>query len=407
MAAPSGVSTLPAQNNPKGSPMRKLWLIGGGVAIIVAATAIAVVSRARSIDAGDKKPEVTLEFAPSEVVRPLLASMPQRIEFSGALVAPRTVVVRAKSAGTLLSLTVAEGSRVRAGQTLGTIDLSDLRSRAAERAAGVDSANARVVEAERAYRSNEDLANQRFISANALESSRATLEAARAQLKSAQAQLATSALGIREAALSAPISGVVGKRSVLPGEKVSAEQELLTVVDLSALELGGVVGTHQIASLKPGQKVEVRVEGASAAAEGRIDRIAPMAEAGTRGIRVVVLLANPDEVFRAGQYASATAMLADAAPRLTVPAGAVGQASGQDFVWALEQGALVRRIVVTGRRDTLNGRVEVTQGLSADAQVLAARFDALKEGAPARIVARGAGSGTPAASASAASAKAS
>ena len=39
------------------------------------------------------------------------------------------------------------------------------------------------------------------------------------------------------------------------------------------------------------------------------------------------------------------------AERLTVPAGAVGQASGQDFVWTIEKGALVRRIVVTGRRD--------------------------------------------------------
>ena len=388
--------------------MRKHWLIGGGLAIIVAATAIAVVSRAKSGDAsGDKKPEVTLEFTPTEVARPLLLAMPERIEFSGALTAPRTAVVRAKAAGTLLSLAVAEGSRVRAGQPLGTIDLSDLRSRASERAAGVDSAKARVNEAERAHRSNEDLANQRFISANALESSRATLEAARAQLKSAQAQLATSALGIREAALTAPIGGVVGKRSVLPGEKVSAEQELLTVVDLSALELTGVIGTHQVSMLEPGQKLAVRVEGAAAPVEGRIDRIAPMAETGTRGIRVVVLLANPDEVFRAGQYASAVVTLDDAAPRLTVPSGAVGQASGQDFVWTVEKGTLVRRIVITGRRDTLNGRVEVTQGLNAETQVLSARFDTLKEGASARIVAKGAGSGMPAASASAAPSKAS
>jgi membrane fusion protein, multidrug efflux system len=288
-------------------------------------------------------------------------------------------------AGTLLSLDVAEGSRVKAGQPLGTIDLSDLHSRAAERAAGVDSAKARVAEAERLHASNIDLANQRFISTNALESSRATLEAARAQLKSAQAQWATSTLGIREAALAAPINGVVGKRSVVPGEKVSAEQELLTVVDLRELELTGVVGTHQVSRLLPGQKLNVRVEGAALPVEGRIDRIAPMAEAGTRGIRVVVLLANPNELFRAGQYASAVVLLDDSAQRLTLPVTALGQASGQDFVWTLEKGALVRRIVVTGRRDDTLGHVEITKGLDADAQVLAARFDTLKEGAQARI----------------------
>lgn len=388
--------------------MRKPWLVGGGVAIIVVAIAVGVSLRAKSKDDGkDKKPEVALEFTPAEVTRPLRVSMPERIEFSGPLMAPRTAVVRAKASGTLLSLSVAEGSRVKAGQSLGTIDLSDLQSRAAERAAGVDSARARLVEAERLHKSNEDLANQKFISANALESSRATLEAMRAQLKSAQAQLGTAALGIREAALVAPISGVIGRRNVVPGEKVSAEQELMTVVDLKELELAGVVGTHQVSQLQPGQKLEVRVEGSEKPVEGRIDRIAPMAEAGTRGIRVVVLLQNPEEVFRAGQYASALVTLDDPSQRLTIPAAAVGQASGQDFVWTLENGALVRRLVITGRRDAVNGRVEVTKGLTADNQVVAARFDTLKEGAPARVVAKGAGSGMPAASASAASAKAS
>jgi len=391
--------------------MRKRWLVGGGVAIIVVASVLMVVTRAKSTGPADdkdkdKKPDVTLEFTPAEVVRPTLAAMPDRVEFSGPLMAPRTAVVRAKAAGTLLSLTVAEGSRVKAGQALGTIDLSDLQSRAAERAAGVDSAQARVAEAERLHISNTDLANQKFISTNALESSRATLEAARAQLKSAQAQWATSTLGIREAALVAPISGVVGKRNVVPGEKVSAEQELMTVVDLKELELAGVVGTHQVSMLKPGQKLSVRVEGASTPVEGRIDRIAPSAEAGTRGIRVVVLLPNASEVFRAGQYASGVVLLDDASQRLTLPVAAVGQASGQDFVWTLEKGALVRRIVITGRRDLVNGRVEVTQGLGAEAQVLAARFDTLKEGAAAKIVAKS-GSGAPAASASSASAKAS
>ena len=389
--------------------MRKQWLMGGGIAIIVVPIAVGVALRAKSRsdvkDAG--KPDVTLEFTPTEVARPLLAAMPERIEFSGPLMAPRTAVVRAKASGTLLSLSVAEGSRVKAGQSLGTIDLSDLQSRAAERSASVDSARARMVEAERIHKSNEDLANQRFISANALESSRATLDATRAQLKSAQAQLGTAALGIREAALVSPIAGVIGRRNVVPGEKVSAEQELMTVVDLRELELAGVVGTHQVSMLRAGQKLAVRVEGAAEPVEGRIDRIAPMAEAGTRGIRVVVLLPNPQEVFRAGQYASALVSLDDSSQRLTIPAASVGQASGQDFVWTVEKGALARRLVITGRRDLANGRVEVTKGLTADTQVVAARFDTLKEGAPAKIVAKGAGSGMPAASASAASSKAS
>lgn len=371
--------------------MRKLWLVGGVAVVITAVGASVLVSRAKSSEMAEKDKKaavVALEFTRAEVVRPLLAAMPERIEFSGALMAPRTAIVRAKAAGTLLDLKVAEGSRVTAGQSLGTIDLADLQSRAAERSAGVEQAQAKLLEAERSYKANEGLAKQQFISATALDASRATLDSARAQLKSAQAQLDTTRLGIREAALTSPISGVVGKRNVVPGEKVSAEQELMTVVDLRQLELAGVVGTHQVSLLKPGQKVSVRVEGQPVPVAGRIDRIAPMAEAGTRGIRVVVVMDNPQEVFRAGQFASADVVLYDASERLTLPIAAVGQESGQDFVWTLEHDALVRRIVITGRRDAAANRVEVSKGLMADAQVLAARFEGLKEGAAAKVVAQ-------------------
>jgi RND family efflux transporter MFP subunit len=370
--------------------MRKLWLVGGVAVVIAAGIAFGVVSRAKSgASAEDKKPaEVALEFTNAEVAHPKLLALPERIEFSGSLMAPRTAIVRAKASGTLLDLKVAEGSRVTAGQSLGSIDLADLQSRAAERSAMVDQAQAKLTEAERSYQANEDLARQHFISSTALDTSRATLDSARAQLRSAQAQLDTSRVSIRDAALVSPLTGVIGKRSVVPGEKVSAEQELMTVVDLRSLELAGVVGTHQVSLLRPGQPVAVKVEGQSEPVQGRIDRIAPMAEPGTRGIRVVVVLDNPKEIYRAGQYASAEVVLDDQTQRLTLPSTAVGQESGQDFVWTVEKGALVRRIVITGRRDPATNRVEVAKGLSGDMVVLAARFENLKEGAAAKVVAQ-------------------
>ena len=372
--------------------MRKLWLIGGIAVVVAAGVAFGVVSRAKSsamASEKNKKPDVVaLEFTGSEVVKPMLTTLPERVEFSGALMAPRTAIVRAKAPGTLLDLKVAEGSRVVAGQSLGTIDLADLQSRSLERSAMVDAAQAKLIEAERTFKANENLAAQHFISGTALDQSRATLDSARAQLRSAQAQFDTSRLSIREAALNAPIGGVIGKRSVVPGEKVSAEQELLTVVDLRQLELAGVVGTHQVSLLKPGQPVDVYVEGQTEPVRGRIDRIAPSAEPGTRGIRVVVVLDNPSEVFRAGQYARADVLLDDTTQRLTLPGSAVGQESGQDFVWALEKGALVRRLVITGRRDAATNRVEVSKGLTPDMQILASRFENLKEGAPAKVVAQ-------------------
>jgi membrane fusion protein (multidrug efflux system) len=382
--------------------MNKRWWLGGGVALaLVAAAGVGMVTgvlpgpaalaksdtQAAKKKDGDKKPEVPLEFAPREVVQPALARLSTTVEFSGPLVAPQTAMVRALAGGTLLSLDVSEGSRVRAGQRLGRIDLAEVTSRVAERSANIESARTALAQAQRTHASNERLAQQQFISPIALENSRAAVDTAQAALRAAQASLETTQVGLRDATLVAPISGIVAKRHALPGEKVSPEREVLTIVDLARLELAGSVGTHEVSRLSAGMPVQVQVEGVAQPVAGRIARIAPAAEPGTRSIGVTIELDNPKETLRAGQYALARATLAADQDSLTVPAAAVGNTAGQDHVWMIENGVLARRAVTLGRRDERIGRIEVLNGVTPASQVLAARFDNLREGAKALVVA--------------------
>lgn len=371
--------------------MRKSWKLGGIAAIVLLAGGAGVAVMASKGDGpkkpGDDKPQTVLEFVPAEVTKPTLAAMPAVIEFSGPLVAPGTVVVRAKSNGTLLNLAVGEGSRVKAGQALGQVDLEELRYRIAERNASVEAMRAQMEQAERSYKANEGLAAKNFIAQTALDTSRAAYESARANWNAAKAQLDTSQVTMRQAALVAPISGIVAKRHALPGEKLAAEQQILTIVDLSRLELAGLVGTHEVSRLQPGMAVQVQVEGVDQPVEARIARIAPAAEPGTRSIGVTLVVDNPKELYRAGQYAVAKVVLPDDTRRLTLPMAAISSNSGQEQVWMIEKGALMRRIVTTGRSDALEGRVEILNGLKPEAQVLAARFDNLREGDKATVVA--------------------
>ena len=79
-------------------------------------------------------------------------------------------------------------------------------------------------------------------------------------------------------------------------------------------------------------------------------------------------------------------MLVDSTQRMTLPLSAVSNVSGQSQVWLIENGALLRRIISTGRRDQREGRIEVLRGLNESDQVLAARFDNLREGAKALVL---------------------
>ena len=378
--------------------MRKRWVFGV-VAVVVAigagfaikagqGSAAMPAGAAMAANAPDAAAsEVPLDFTASEAARPVTLALPQMVEFSGALVAPNTAIVRAKATGTLLTLDVQEGQRVKAGEVLGRLDVSDLQAHVAERAANLAAVRTTMEQAQRTHDSNVGLANDKFISPIALDNSHSQLESAKAQVAAAQAALDSARIALRDASLIAPINGIVSKRYVVAGEKVTAEQQVVTIVDLHLLELAGTVGTQDVARLSPGMPVTLKIEGVDKPVEGKLARIAPQAEAGTRSIGVAVQLSNAKETLRAGQYAVAQVQIGDAAPRLTVPISAISSASGQEYVWTVEGGKLLRRTVITGRRDPVRQRAEVLEGLRADVPVLGARFDNLREGAKARVVA--------------------
>jgi RND family efflux transporter MFP subunit len=378
--------------------MRKRLVIGVAVVVVAIGAGFAIksgkgaaavpASAAMAANAPDAAAsEVPLDFTANEATKPLTLALPQLVEFSGALVAPNTAMVRAKATGTLLTLNVAEGTRVKAGDLIGRIDIGDLASRVAERNANLAAIKVTLAQAQRTHESNVGLANDKFISPLALENSKSQLDSAKAQVAAGEAALDSARIALRDASLIAPISGIVSKRYVVAGEKVTAEQQVVSIVDLHMLELAGTVGTQEVGRLSAGMPVTLRIEGVDKPLEGTLARIAPAAEAGTRSIGVAVQIQNPKETLRAGQYAVAQVQISDATPRLTVPLSALSSASGQEYVWTVEGGKLLRRTVTTGRHDPVRGRAEVLQGLTPEVPVLGARFDNLREGAKARIVA--------------------
>ena len=111
----------------------------------------------------------------------------------------------------------------------------------------------------------------------------------------------------------------------------------------------------------------------------------PSTEPGTRAILVYVGIPNADGALRGGMFATGRIALAASSPVATLPATAVRVEAGQTYVWTVENGKLVKRLVVTGRRDEAAGRIEVMTGVPQDVPVLAAKFDNLKDGAPAVV----------------------
>jgi RND family efflux transporter MFP subunit len=179
--------------------------------------------------------------------------------------------------------------------------------------------------AEKTRAQNQLLLKQKFISQTAYDSSESNLSVTQGTLKSneAQAQLARNAL--RDAIVTAPLSGTVAKRHVQPGEKVGFDASLVTIVDLAQMELHAMVPTNDIPELVIGMKVDLAIDGfGDRRFTGTIERINPATEAGTRAILVFIHIPNPDAALRGGMFGTGKVTLAGGAPVPTLPAIAVG-----------------------------------------------------------------------------------
>ncbi|MCC7327030.1 MAG: efflux RND transporter periplasmic adaptor subunit [Burkholderiales bacterium] len=334
----------------------------------------------------DIKVPVTLEFGPADLASVETRTLSRWLPVSGTMRPVHQATVKSKVSGDVREITVREGDAVKEGQLLIKVDTADLDARLLERQGQLQSAKAQLALAEKTLATNRKLLQQNFISRTAFDSSESNMNVTRGSVVSAEAQVRLAQNALKDAVVHAPLSGIVAKRHVQPGEKVAFDAPLVTIVRLKEIELQALVPAIDIPELKVGMSVDLTVDGfGERSFKGRIERINPATEPGTRAIMVFVGIPNPDDELRGGMFATGRIALASSAPVASLPAGAVRSEAGQTFVWAIEDGKLVRRMVVTGRRDEESGRVEIKTALPATLRVLATRFENLKEGAPALV----------------------
>jgi len=250
----------------------------------------------------------------------------------------------------------------------------------------MEAARAQLKLAEKTRTTNLALLKQNFISQNAFDSADSNLSVNQGGLKSMEAQVQLARNALRDAVVTAPLAGTIAKRHAQPGEKLSFDAPLFTVVDLADMELQAMVPANDIPELESGMPVELAIDGfGDRRFTGSIERINPTTEAGTRAIIVFVQIPNKDRALRGGMFASGKVTLAAGPAVPTLPQTAVRSESGQTVIWSIDNGRLVRRQVVVGARDATSGRIEIRTPIGADLPVLAARVDNLREGAPAVI----------------------
>ena len=375
----------------------KPWMKWSAVVLVVlvaggfTARALKARSQQQAAAAAPASAPPALELSAGDVVTLQAVPMTRTLGISGGLKAVNTAVVKARVAAEVKSLTVREGDTVKAGQLIGQLDTTefDLRLRQAEQTASASRAQVDI--AKRALDNNRALVAQGFISPTALESSVSTEASAQANYMASTAAADLARKARADAALTAPISGVVSQRLAQPGERVGVDARIIEVVDLSRIEMEAAVAPEEVGAVQVGQVARLDVDGLTQAATATVVRINPSTQAGTRSVMVYLALA-PQPGLRQGLFARGRIEL-QRSDTLAAPLSAVRVDQSKPYVLAVESGKVALRTVELGARGeaAFNGRsesaVELKAGAASGAVLLRGSAGAVRDGTAVRLLA--------------------
>lgn len=301
-----------------------------------------------------------LEEAPINVraEKPLIMDMEEVIEVHGNLDPKKQAEVVAEVSGPVVELYVDESDRVSDGQVLAKIDdeeyrLSYQQSKSAYQVARSD------------YYSSKDLYKQGM-------KSKSEYEKIRRSYLDAKTNLEMSRIRLDNTEVKSPIDGVVIKRNIEKYQQVGTMESLFRVADLSGYVLKITVTEAEVAKLRTGQDVRIRIDAVTPEPDafpfsGKVSKIQPMVDPQTGTVEVEVSLDDPGMGVRPGMFARLKIVTAVHENAMVIPRRAL-TAEDDRHVWVIGEGGARFVEIKTGLASEKN--IEIVSGLSPDDLVI-------------------------------------
>ncbi len=303
----------------------------------------------------------------------------------GTLQARFTHKIGPTAAGRLQRLDVQVGDTVRAGQVLGEMDAVDLNDRIAAQQAAIQSAQAALkqAEAKRAFAQIQAQRYEQLLPARAateeyvatkqqdLVLAQSALVATREDRRRLQAELQALQAQRGNLRLISPVAGIVAAREADPGSTVVAGQSVIEVFDPASVWVDVRFDQISAEGLAPGLPAQVTLRSRrSQSIAARVLRIEPRADAVTEEtLAKVVFDTLPVPLPPLGELAEITVQLPALPAAPVIANAAIRTVDGRRGVWKLAGEDLMFTPVTLGRSD-LDGRVQISQGLSSGDRVV-------------------------------------
>lgn len=371
----------------------KRWMAVTGLVVAVAAVGGFFGFKAYSAKQGEaataksggkdgKKVDLTLALAAVDMATVGPATLVQTLAVAGTVDASKQAVLRSRHAGTATGMVKRAGDKVQAGERLARVDSEELRLRISERDAMLRQTQAQLSVAESNRAQQRSLSDRGFISKAAFDAAESGYISARSAFDTAKTNMDIAKSALAETVLTAPISGVISKRTVEPGERVGNEMAVFTIIDPSSLEVVVPVAAERVAELKMGQIAKFQLDAGGAYIEGKLSRIIPTTGSAARTVETRFSL-PANSAVPAGAFLSGQLQIAQSSAPITIPRVALKSDVNGSYVWVVQDGKAARkRVKITPNSDESNPLVPIAEGLVAGTTVLTLRGVEPNEGQP-------------------------
>lgn len=336
-------------------------------------------------------PGVEVQLATASMSSPSQANAV--LTASGYVVARRKAAVASKGTGTLVFLGVDEGDKVKKGQIIARLEDSDVAASLERARENLRVAEADLNEAKQSLERTRILLKQELVA-------QADYDLADARYKRVVATIDAAKFAVKEAQVAvdntriiAPFDGTVLKKNADVGEIVaplagaaSSKAAVVTIADMSSLEVDADVSEANITRVTPEQACEITLDAyPQQRYPGYVTKIVPTADRAKATVMVKIKFREYDQKVLPEMSAKISFLAAGAGNSpaqlkalLTVPAAAVATRNGRTVVYQTRDDRAVEVPVTTGQK--LAGLIEITDGLKDGDKVVSKVDDRLAAG---------------------------
>ncbi len=380
---------------------RKLFYFGVAIALAIA---LIIVFAA----AGAFSPSIKVDMVTASLVYP--SQTFTLLNASGYVVPQRKAAVAAKVTGRIIALYVEEGNRIKKDQIIARLEADDVAAQRDQAQANLEvskqhleQAKAELADAKASFEREKSLLAQEFTTKAAFDAAEArskkafaAASAAEAAIKASNAALKAANVALDYALIRAPFDAIVLTKNadigdiVTPiGAAANAKAAVVTIADLSSLQVEADVSESNLRVIKVGQPTEIQLDAIpDTRFKGAIHMVVPTADRTKATVMVKVKFINMDsrilpEMSAKVAFLSREVNRDEQEPRLAVPQKALKLKNGNTTAFLVKGSKAEEVKVSTGSK--LGDYIEINNGLKTGEKVVINPPSNLRNGSRIKI----------------------